>query len=135
MSLHILVVDDNRMLRGMVVRTVRMSGLAFATISEACDGAEALTLLGAGGIGLVLLDLNMPVMDGETLLTRIRADQVLRETMVVIVSSESSPVRLARLAALGAGFVHKPFRPEVLVAEVARLQARASLSTPPGGAA
>lgn len=119
--LEVLVVDDNRIMRDMVARAVAMSGLPLARVRQAGDGAAALAALREAWTDLVLLDLNMPVMDGESFLTAVRADTALRDTLVVVVSTESSGARVERLRALGAGFVHKPFTPEALVAEVQRL--------------
>ena len=123
MAFSILVVDDNRMMRGMVARAVGMSGLNIAGIVEAGDGAQALAAMRSQWIDLVLLDINMPVMDGEEFLTQVRADLALRATMVIVVSTESSQPRIARFKAQGAGFIHKPFRPEQLVAAVDELMA------------
>jgi two-component system chemotaxis response regulator CheY len=123
MAFSILVVDDNRMMRGMVARAVGMSGLNIAGIVEAGDGAQALAAMRSQWVDLVLLDINMPVMDGEEFLTQVRADLALRATMVIVVSTESSQPRIARLKAQGAGFIHKPFRPEHLVAAVDELMA------------
>jgi two-component system chemotaxis response regulator CheY len=130
MAFSILVVDDNRMMRGMVARAVGMSGLNIARVVEAGDGAQALEAMRRQWIDLVLLDINMPVMDGEEFLTQVRADLALRATMVIVVSTESSLPRIARLKAQGAGFIHKPFRPEQLVAAVDELMAGLQGGTP-----
>lgn len=119
--LHVLVVDDNRIMRDMVARAVDMSGLPIAGVRKAGDGRAALEAMRAAWTDLVLLDLNMPVMDGETFLRELRADLALRDALVVVVSTESSGARIERLRGLGAGFVHKPFTPEALIAEVRRL--------------
>lgn len=119
--LEVLVVDDNRIMRDMVARSVAMSGLPIAQVRQAADGRQALDALRTAWTDLVLLDLNMPVMDGETFLRELRSDTALRDTLVVVVSTESSGARIERLRALAAGFVHKPFTPEALVAEVQRL--------------
>ena len=119
--LEVLVVDDNRIMRDMVTRSVGMSGLPIAQVRQAGDGKQALDALRAGWTDLVLLDLNMPVMDGETFLRAVREDVALRDTLVVVVSTESSGARIERLRGMGAGFVHKPFTPEALCAEVHRL--------------
>jgi two-component system chemotaxis response regulator CheY len=123
MAFTVLVVDDNRMMRGMVSRAVGMSGLSIGKLMEAGDGAQALAAMRSEWTDLVLLDINMPVMDGEEFLSQVRADPALRATMVVVVSTESSQPRIARLKAMGAGFIHKPFRPEQLVAAVNDLMA------------
>lgn len=121
MALSVLVVDDNRLMRTMVARTVAMSSLPVGAVHQAGDGQAALSVMRRGRIDLVLLDLNMPVMDGEAFLTAVRADPALAHTQVVVVSTESSSGRVDRLRKLGAGFVHKPFRPEELVKAVGEL--------------
>ena len=118
MAYHVLVVDDSRIMRDMVARAVSMSPLDIAGVDTAGDGREALGKLRANWYDLVLLDVNMPVMTGEQFLVALRADISLRDTLVVVVSTESSLPRIARLKALGAGFIHKPFKPEELVAAV-----------------
>ncbi len=121
MAYNVLVVDDSRIMRDMVAKSVQMSGLEIASVDTAGDGKQALDKLRAGWFDLVLLDVNMPVMTGEQFLVALRADLGLRDTLVVVVSTESSLPRIARLKALGAGFVHKPFKPEELVAAVRAL--------------
>lgn len=123
MPFSVLVVDDNRLMRGMVARAVALSGMAVGSLREAGDGAQALQAMRHQWTDLVLLDINMPVMDGEEFLRRVRADTVLSATLVVVVSTESSQPRIARLKGMGAGFIHKPFRPEELVAAVNELMA------------
>lgn len=130
MGSRILVVDDNRIMREMVAKAVRMSPLDVEEILEAGNGQEALVQLRATWIDLVLLDINMPVMDGEKFLEAVRADPSLRSVAVVVVSTESNQSRILRLRALGAGFIHKPFRPEELVAAVNDLTAAAKARSP-----
>jgi two-component system chemotaxis response regulator CheY len=121
MAYNVLVVDDSRIMRDMVAKAVQMSGLDIAGIDTACDGKQALEKLRSSWFDLVLLDVNMPVMTGEQFLVALRADVGLRDTLVVVVSTESSLPRIARLKAMGAGFVHKPFKPEELVTAVRQL--------------
>lgn len=123
MPYTVLIVDDNRIMRDMVRKAVAMSGLEIAEFAEAGDGHEALDVLRSRWIDLVMLDINMPVMNGEEFLIALRADVALRDTLVVVVSTESSQPRIDRLRSLGAEFIHKPFRPEELVAVVGRLRA------------
>ncbi len=118
MPYNVLVVDDNRIMREMVARTVRMCPLEIGEILFAGNGQDALTMMGEHLVDVVLLDVNMPVMNGEQFLTKLRADPALRATLVVVVSTESSMPRVERLKGLGAGFVHKPFRPEELAAAI-----------------
>ena len=118
MGYHILIVDDNRIMRDMVARAVQMSPLEIAGIHQAADGSQALDLIRKTWIDLILLDINMPVMNGEQFLQALRADPALKSQQVIVVSTESSKTRIDRLKALGAGFIHKPFRPEELIRTV-----------------
>lgn len=115
MAANILVVDDSGTMRGMIKRTLSISGLDIGEIFEAANGIEALAQMAQHEIGVVLLDINMPVMNGVQLVRRIRDDQRLREIPVIIASTEGSETRINELLAAGArGYVRKPFRPEQL---------------------
>ena len=121
MAFNVLVVDDSAVMRAMVIKTLNMSGLPIGEIHQASDGAEALRLLGEHWIDLALIDLNMPVMNGEELLDRVRRNPETADLAVVVVSTESSSTRIAALRQKGAGFVHKPFNPVALRDEVLRI--------------
>ena len=114
MTLNVLVVDDSAVMRTMIRRTLSLCGVALGAIYEAANGVEALEQLSKHWVDLALLDVNMPVMDGEDLLTYIRASEEWRALAVIIVSTESSDTRLARLRAHTVEIVHKPFTPEQL---------------------
>ena len=121
MSLNILVVDDSSVMRKMIVRTLEMSGLPLGEVHQAPDGATALALLDAHWIDLALVDIHMPVMDGEEMIARVRATPDIADLPIVVVSSESSQARIERLRPRVAGFVHKPFTPEGLRQTVNRV--------------
>jgi two-component system chemotaxis response regulator CheY len=114
MALNVLVVDDSAVMRAMIIRTLRLCGLPCNEIHEASNGAEALRLLEQHWIDLALLDVNMPVMNGEEMLTRVRQNPETADLPVIVVSTAGSDTRIAALRQLGAAFVHKPFAPEVL---------------------
>jgi len=114
MAFNVLVVDDSAVMRTMVVRTLKMSGIPLATVHEAANGEDGLRLLGEEWIDLVLLDVNMPVMNGEEMLQRMRASPATRDIRVIVVSTEGSETRLAALRQMGASIVHKPFAPTTL---------------------
>lgn len=114
MAFNVLIVDDSAVMRAMILRTLKLSGLPIASTYEAPNGEAGLRLLSEHWIDLLLLDVNMPVMDGEEMLRRIRADERTRDLAVIIVSTEGSSTRLAALQDLGAAIVHKPFPPETL---------------------
>ncbi len=114
MGLNVLVVDDSAVMRAMIVKTLHLSGLPLDQIHQAGNGEEALQRLDEDWIDLVLLDVNMPVMNGEETLARLRQNPATADLPVVIVSTEGSDTRIAALRELGAEFVHKPFSPEKL---------------------
>ena len=114
MTFNVLVVDDSAVMRAMVIKTLRLSGLPLGEIHQAGNGQEGLDQLEENWVDLALLDINMPVMDGETMVDRIRENPATRDLAIVIVSTESSDTRIERLRGKGAAFVHKPFTPETL---------------------
>jgi two-component system, chemotaxis family, chemotaxis protein CheY len=114
MAFNVLVVDDSAVMRQMVVRTLKMSGLPLGTVLEAGNGEEGLFVLHEQWVDLLLLDINMPVMNGEEMLRRIRANPETESLPVIVVSTEGSETRLAALHDLGASIVRKPFAPETL---------------------
>jgi two-component system chemotaxis response regulator CheY len=115
MNCNVLIVDDSPILRKAIKKVVKLSGIEEDRIHEAGNGAEALEVLETVWIDLVLLDLNMPVMDGEQFARELRARPDLAGVHVVVVSTEANRDRLARLRELGVnGYLHKPFEPEDL---------------------
>ncbi|MFQ5474076.1 MAG: response regulator, partial [Dehalococcoidia bacterium] len=115
MSNAILIVDDSATIRAMVKRTVRMIGLDVGEIYEASNGIEALARLADHEVAVLLVDINMPTMNGIQLLTRMKQSDRLKDIPIVIASTEGSEKRIEQLHELGvAGYVRKPFRPEQL---------------------
>jgi two-component system chemotaxis response regulator CheY len=114
MALNILVVDDSSVMRAMIIKTLRLSQLPLGEVLEAPNGQEALRVLDGKWIDLALVDINMPVMDGEEMIDRLRQNPVTEDLPVIIISTEGSETRKEVLMQKGAGFVHKPFTPETL---------------------
>jgi two-component system chemotaxis response regulator CheY len=115
MGANILVVDDSGTMRGLIKRTLSISGLDIGEVFEAANGIEALAQMATHAISVVLLDINMPVMNGVQLVHRVRDDERLRAIPVIIASTEGSEPRIQELMQAGArGYVRKPFRPEQL---------------------
>jgi two-component system chemotaxis response regulator CheY len=115
MALRVLVVDDSAVMRSMVVKVLHMTGLPIVEIREAENGRAGLDALELGGIDLALVDINMPVMDGLTMLDNVRANPKLASLPIVVVSTEGSDKRIKELKEKGASFIRKPFAPEALV--------------------
>lgn len=118
MAFNVLVVDDSAVMRTMVIKTLRLSGVPVGEVYQAANGEEGLDRLREHWVDLVLLDLNMPQMNGEELLAEIRSHPDTASVAVVVVSTEGSEARIKRIRDLGALFVHKPFRPEELRAVI-----------------
>ena len=121
MAFNVLVVDDSAVMRAMITRVVRLSGVPLGEFYEASNGAEGLAALQSHWVDLVLLDINMPVMNGEEMLRRVRANPETAQLPVIVVSTESSETRVQALEALNVAFVHKPFAPEELRATILRV--------------
>lgn len=121
MSYRVLIADDSPAMRSFVRRVLELSGFELSACFEAGDGAEALTILHNESVDAILTDINMPGVDGEELLRRLAADQSLRHIPAIVISTDATENRIARVMALGArGYVTKPFRPETLRAELER---------------
>ncbi len=114
MALNVLIVDDSAVMRAMILKTMRMSGLPLGEIHQGADGQQGLQALNEHWIDLVLLDINMPIMNGEQMLERMREDPDLKDTPVIVISTEGSETRIDRLRRKGARFIHKPFSPEII---------------------
>jgi two-component system chemotaxis response regulator CheY len=112
MSLNILIVDDSRVMRAMILKTLKMSGLPLGEAYQAANGKEGLAQLKTNWVDLVIADINMPEMNGEEMIASIRANLDLRDTPIVVVSTEGSQTRIDALEKKGVRFIHKPFTPE-----------------------
>ena len=121
MAYRILIVDDSPAMRAFVLRVIQLSGFELSACFQASNGNEALDLLSAEWVDAILTDINMPGMDGEEFLRRLSTDELLKGVPVVVISTDSTGNRIARMLALGArGYVTKPFLPEALRAELER---------------
>lgn len=121
MLFNVLVVDDSAVMRAMVIKTLGLCGLPFGEIHQAANGLEGLQLLEEHWIDLLLVDINLPVMNGEEMIDSILQNGELANLAIIVVSTESSETRIEMLTQKGAGFVHKPFTPEILKDEILRI--------------
>jgi len=114
-------------MRKVIERALRQSGLDFSEIVQASNGEEALEILRADAssstkIGLIISDINMPVMDGLQFLET-RRDQKLAEgvPVVMITTEGSEPFVLRAIAAGAQGYICKPFTADQVKARVVPL--------------
>ncbi len=112
--MNVLIVDDSTAMRSIILKTLKISGLDIDIVYQAKNGAEALQVLAENWIDLALVDINMPIMDGETLINHVREDLDLQDLPIVVISTESSEARIVQLRAKDVEFIHKPFAPETL---------------------
>ncbi len=107
-----MVVDDSRAVRMVISRDLAELGYE---VCAAADGAEALALL-RDGISLVLVDWNMPRMNGLEFVERLRADPRYASVKVMMVTTETEVEQMLKALAAGADeYVMKPFTKEILV--------------------
>lgn len=113
MSKRILIADDSASMRQMVSFTVKGAGYE---VVEAVDGADALTKLQAGGMDMLITDLNMPNLDGISLIKQGRALPSAKFIPMIMLTTESQDDKKQAGKAAGAtGWIVKPFKPEQLL--------------------
>lgn len=115
MGQNVLIVDDSAVIRQMVRKTMDMAGLDVGEVYEAGNGIEALAALYEHSVAVMLVDINMPTMNGIQLLARMKENERLRHIPIVIASTEGSKERIKELERMGiCGYLRKPFQPEQL---------------------
>src|ERR1035441_11043817 len=106
----LLIVDDSLPVRKILMNAMASIRLPVGKILEAGDGTEALKLLEAHPVGLVLTDINMPNMNGIELLRVVRASPQWHDIPVVMISAEGGEASVQDAIELGANsFIVKPF--------------------------
>lgn len=116
MDRNVLIVDDSPILRAAIKKAVVLAGVSADRIAQAGNGQEAIEQMDANPFDVVLLDLNMPVMDGETFARTLKEQGKHQGIPIIVVSTETNKDRLARMRELGAiGILNKPFEPEELL--------------------
>ena len=110
----ILVVDDSSTVRDEVAGFLRKNGL---DVDTAMDGKDGLAKLRANpGVKLVVSDVNMPNMDGLTMVEKIRGELANTAVNVVMLTTESSPAMKERGKAAGVrGWIVKPFKGDAML--------------------
>jgi DNA-binding response OmpR family regulator len=113
----ILVVEDTQMMRLLMVRHLKQTG--FTQVFEVDDGQKALDFLRSRAVDLVLLDINMPVLDGYAALKKMKHDEHLREIPVIMVTAVDKIESVAKCIEMGAqDYMPKLFNPILLNARI-----------------
>lgn len=119
MTKKILIVDDSASVRTVARMALRERGY---DVVEASNGQEALTKLEDDRCHLVISDVNMPVMDGISLLKEIKALPNYKFTPVIMLTTEAGEDKKQEGRAAGAkAWITKPFQPQLLVDAVSKL--------------
>lgn len=114
---EILVVDDSKVMRDMIVACLRSE--ASLVFSQASSGLEAIERLSLSRCDLVVLDLNMPDIGGIEVVEFIRSQDRLASLPVLMVTTRGDDAsRGSALAAGASKFMTKPFTPEAILSEV-----------------
>lgn len=116
---RIMTVDDSLSMRQMVRATLERAGYE---VVEASDGVDALSYAREHPVDLVITDVNMPRMDGISLVRALRALDAYRLTPIILLTTESRQERKLEGKKAGAtGWMVKPFDPEQLLATMTRV--------------
>ena len=116
---NIMAVDDSTSLRQLLVRTLIAAG---HRVVEAKDGVEALAVAKVNSVQLVITDVNMPVMDGLTLVKRLRELPSFRNVPILVLTTEMDPAKKKIAKDAGAtGWIVKPYEPDQLIATIRKV--------------
>ena len=119
MSKTILVVDDSPSIRQVV--GIALKGAGYQVV-EAGNGVQALEKLKAHKINLMISDVNMPEMDGISLVKQVKADPETKFMPILMLTTESEQEKKEQGKAAGAkAWLVKPFQPAVLLSAVSKL--------------
>ena len=119
MAKTILIVDDSASLRQAV--SIALSGAGYQVI-EACDGKDGLSKLNGQKIHLIISDVNMPNMDGFSMVKAIKQNPQYKFTPVIMLTTESDAAKKAEGQAAGAkAWMVKPFLPAQMLDAVSKL--------------
>jgi two-component system cell cycle response regulator len=119
MTPKILSIDDSKTIRLLLARLFRPFACEWM---EAANGEEGLAVATRENPDLIILDYNMPAMDGITMLGKLREHATLKRTPVIMLTADSGLQSLATVARLGVrDYVTKPFREEELLAKAGRI--------------
>ena len=115
MAYNVLIVDDSRTMRRVIQKCITLSGFAVEKFWEAGDGKEALAILRAREVDLIVSDLNMPEMNGIEMLKEMKKDERLGQIPVLFITTLGQEKVMQEAFDLGVKeYLQKPFHPEAL---------------------
>lgn len=120
--MNVLLVDDSAAVRKILRRVLQQTDLPFQKVIEASDGVDALRSLRFNTIHLILLDVNMPRMDGMQFLRKLKRSAEWKDVAVIMITTEASQAKVMEAFELGAvGYIRKPFTAEQISEKVLNL--------------
>lgn len=121
-NLNALIIDDSSVMRKIVERCLRQSGIAIETVYEAANGAEALAILDKSSMDVIFCDINMPIMGGLEFIRRLKDVPKARNVPIVMITTEGGEAHVVEALSSGArGYIRKPFTPEQMRDQVTPL--------------
>ncbi|MGB0043364.1 MAG: response regulator [Terriglobales bacterium] len=112
-KIRALIVDDSSVMRKIVERSLRQAGIELEKVLEASNGSEALAVLHANTVDLILCDINMPVMDGLEVVRAAAGVESAKGVPIVMITTEGSESHVVQALTAGArGYIRKPFTPD-----------------------
>jgi len=116
-AFSVLVVDDSRTLRKILIR--ELNSLGFHNILEAADGLEAIEVVKTKPVDLMLLDMEMPELDGLGVLGQLKADDTYKSLPIIVISGADQFEKTIKCIEIGAeDYLPKPFDPILLRARI-----------------
>jgi two-component system chemotaxis response regulator CheY len=113
--LNILILDDSKMMRGFIRKTLLKTDLHLGTVHMAASAKEAFDIISYESVDVCFVDWNMPEMNGLEFVVEIRKSQTASRFKIIMLTTEASPSRVNAANAAGVnGYVLKPFDSEKL---------------------
>lgn len=114
-----LIVDDSKIVRKVVRRIVEVFGF---NIIEAENGIEAFNMTRDNKVDVIILDWNMPVMDGMECMKKIRADALIHQPKIIFCTTENEFSKIQQAMMNGADeYVMKPFDEAIIAGKLSQL--------------